>query len=140
MSRAGAALSALLVALAFGASYALSAESGDRQTRPVEVPGKPASPLRVSEGGLRTGLLGSAAEIPGTLNVEPVKRKAPATAPAPPSTTAPAPAEAPDGTPEPTPPEPTPPEPTPAEPTPPPAPAPAPNPDAGTGQTFDDSG
>jgi hypothetical protein len=130
MSRGGAALSALLIVLAFGASYALSAESKDRQTRAVEVPGKPASTLSVSEEGLRTGLLGSAPQIPSTLNLEPVKRKAaakPAPTPAPASapTATPTPDRAPAGAPEPTPPT---------------SPAPAPNPDAGTGQTFDDSG
>jgi outer membrane biosynthesis protein TonB len=134
MSRAGVAGAALLVALAFGASYALSAESGDEKSPGVEVPGKPASPLKVSEAGLRTALLGSATQIPGTLNRDPVKRKA-AAAPAPAPAPTPAPTPAPEPTPAPAP------APTPAPaPAPTPAPAPAPNPDDGTGQTFDDSG
>ena len=131
MSRGGAAsLSVLLMVLAFGASYTLSAESEGRHARAVEVRGKPASPLSVSEGGLRTGLLGSAAQIPSTLNLKPVKRKAaakpaPTPAPAPAPTATPTPDRGPAGTP---------------EPATPPAPAPAPSPDDGTGQTFDDSG
>jgi hypothetical protein len=130
MSRVGVAVSALLVALAFGASYAVSAGNGDEKSAGVEVPGKPASPLKVSEAGLRTGLLGSATQIPGTLQRDPVKRKA-AAAPAPARaatpTRAPAPTRSPTPAPAPTP-------------TPAPAPAPAPNPDGSTGQTFDDSG
>jgi hypothetical protein len=131
----------LLAALAFGVSYALSANGGSSsRSAGFALPGKGARPLKVSNASqLDTGTLRTVGAIPG-LNASPAKKAAPAAAaptpaPAAPVRRAPARRRATSPTPAPVNVNPTP---TPT-PTPTPAPAPKPKPQSPP-QTFDDSG
>jgi hypothetical protein len=127
----------LLAALAFGVSYALSANSGSStKSAGFALPGKGAKPLKVSDASqLDTGTLHTVGSIPG-LHASQAKKAAPAAAaPAPAAPVRRAPARRRATTPTPVTVTPTP------TPTPTPAPAPAPKPQPQSPpQTFDDSG
>jgi hypothetical protein len=132
----------LLAAVAFGVSYALSANGGgSAKSAGFALPGKGAQPLKVSDASqLDTGTLHTVGSIPGLHANQAAKKGAPAAAaptpaPAAPVRRAPVRRRATSPTPAPVTVTPTPtPTPTPA-----PAPAPKPKPQSPP-QTFDDSG
>ena len=87
IKRPAAIFAALLAALAFGVSYALSADGGSSKSAGFQLPGSAAKPLKVSAASeLQTGELKPVGAIPGLSGLPAVKAKAkakPAPAPAP---------------------------------------------------------